>query len=112
MAIIRRSIYLTGTVQGVGLRGTVVRLANQQGISGTIENLPNGRVHLVMEGEEQTVQEFEQQLVDLNGEIHIEEIIVADESPPSGDFSTMTWKVDGFTGVAREMAPGGRAGTV
>lgn len=39
-----------GRVQGVGFRYTVLQLAQRIGITGRVENLEDGRVHLVAEG--------------------------------------------------------------
>ena len=41
-----------GCVQGVGFRWTVKRLACGFEVSGTVRNLPDGRVELVAQGDE------------------------------------------------------------
>ena len=41
-----------GDVQGVGFRHTARAIANQLGVAGGVENLPDGSVRLVAEGEE------------------------------------------------------------
>jgi acylphosphatase len=43
-------------VQGVGFRYTVQNLAQQFAVSGYVRNTPDGRVHLVMEGDDAEVQ--------------------------------------------------------
>jgi acylphosphatase len=49
----RRTCYFSGRVQGVGFRYTVHNLAMPHNIRGYVRNLPDGRVELVMEGNEQ-----------------------------------------------------------
>ena len=47
----RRNVHFTGYVQGVGFRFTVCSLAREQGASGYVQNLPDGRVQMVVEGD-------------------------------------------------------------
>ena len=47
----RRNVHFTGHVQGVGFRFTVCSLAREQGASGYVQNLPDGRVRMVVEGD-------------------------------------------------------------
>ena len=49
----RRTCLFSGRVQGVGFRYTVHNLAMPHNIRGYVRNLPDGRVELVMEGNEQ-----------------------------------------------------------
>jgi acylphosphatase len=51
MTIERRRVLYEGRVQGVGFRMTVRRLASSHPISGTVRNLGDGRVELVIEGD-------------------------------------------------------------
>lgn len=48
----------SGTVQGVGFRFTAERMARRFPVTGYVRNLRNGKVELVAEGEEESVQEF------------------------------------------------------
>ena len=50
MGIVRREIYYSGRVQGVGFRYTTSRLAARYEVSGFVQNLHDGRVYLVIEG--------------------------------------------------------------
>ena len=52
--ICRRS-FVSGRVQGVFYRATCVRRAQELGITGFARNLPDGRVEVLMEGEESAV---------------------------------------------------------
>jgi acylphosphatase len=46
----RRVVHYSGHVQGVGFRFTARGLAERYGVDGYVENLPDGRVLLVVEG--------------------------------------------------------------
>ena len=47
----RHEVYYSGHVQGVGFRYTVQEMASQLEVTGFVQNLPDGRVYLVAEGE-------------------------------------------------------------
>ena len=47
----RHEVYYSGQVQGVGFRYTVQAIASQLDVAGFVQNLPDGRVYLVAEGE-------------------------------------------------------------
>ncbi len=46
----RREIFYSGHVQGVGFRYSVSHVAERYDVSGFVRNLPDGRVHVVIEG--------------------------------------------------------------
>ncbi len=50
MSVQRKTVLFVGRVQGVGFRQTVVNLAHRRPLAGTIRNLPDGRVELILEG--------------------------------------------------------------
>jgi len=50
-ATIRRTIYFSGRVQGVGFRYTTESIASRFAVAGYVRNLPDGRVELVAEGD-------------------------------------------------------------
>jgi acylphosphatase len=54
----RREVYYSGRVQGVGFRFTVRSIARQFAVVGFVRNLPDGRVHLVVEGKSSEIAEF------------------------------------------------------
>jgi acylphosphatase len=54
----QREVYYAGSVQGVGFRYTVRSLAGRFNVAGFVRNLPDGRVHLVVEGAADEVDEF------------------------------------------------------
>ena len=51
MAEEQRRVHFEGQVQGVGFRFTVYQIACRFAVSGYVQNLPDGRVLFVAEGE-------------------------------------------------------------
>lgn len=51
MPRVRRRVYFSGQVQGVGFRFTCRSLAQGFDVAGNVRNLPDGRVELLAEGE-------------------------------------------------------------
>ncbi len=72
----RLRIYYSGSVQGVGFRFTVKWLARGFEVTGTVRNLSDGRVELVVEGQKSELDEFRQaiRLSELGHFIRSEEI--------------------------------------
>lgn len=60
----RMHIFYTGHVQGVGFRYTVRTVAAGFDVSGTVRNLPDGRVELVAEGDSAELKAFQQAIRD------------------------------------------------
>jgi acylphosphatase len=54
----QREIHYAGSVQGVGFRYVVRSLAARFDVTGFVRNLPDGRVHLVVEGPAREVDDF------------------------------------------------------
>lgn len=54
----RMTVLYSGTVQGVGFRYTVRTVATGFEVSGTVRNLPDGRVELIAEGERAELNAF------------------------------------------------------
>ena len=81
---IRRHIYYSGQVQGVGFRYTAVRLARDQAVTGYVRNLRDGRVELVVEGEEGEVGRLLDRLDRIMAG-YIQNRLVNDEEP-TGEF--------------------------
>ena len=52
------SIAITGKVQGVYYRASTVDKAKELGINGTVQNLPDGSVFIIAEGDETTLDIF------------------------------------------------------
>ena len=56
----RLHVFYSGHVQGVGFRYTVKSVAAGFDVLGTVRNLPDGRVELVVEGEVPELKAFQQ----------------------------------------------------
>ena len=57
-------IFYSGRVQGVGFRYTARRTAAGFDVTGTVRNLPDGRVELIAEGSETELKDFRQAICD------------------------------------------------
>lgn len=84
MASERREVTYRGHVQGVGFRYTACQLARGYQVAGFVENLPDGRVRLVAEGEAAELARFLAAIDDRLGN-HVREAAVS-LSPASGEF--------------------------
>jgi len=82
---IRRRVYYSGDVQGVGFRYTARSLGRQREVTGFVRNVSDGRVELVAEGEEAEVLGF---LADVEEAMrgYIRRAQVAEEAP-TGEFA-------------------------
>ncbi len=56
--VVRRTVIVSGRVQGVFYRDTARREAGSRGIAGSASNLPDGTVELVLEGAPGAVDEM------------------------------------------------------
>ena len=56
--MIRKHIYYSGRVQGVGFRYTTARIAANYSVNGFVRNMMDGRVEIVVEGEKSEAQAF------------------------------------------------------
>lgn len=54
----RVHLYVSGRVQGVFFRAHTRDLARSLGLSGFVRNLPDGRVEIVAEGEEEALRKL------------------------------------------------------
>lgn len=82
--LIRRDVYYSGDVQGVGFRYTARSLARRRGVGGFVRNLSDGRVELVAEGEEAEVLAFLRDVEEaMKGYIRRTEVV---EEAPTGEF--------------------------
>lgn len=75
-------IYFEGRVQGVGFRYTSRYLANRYNLKGWVKNLVDGRVEMIVQGEEEVLNAF---LGDLKKEFlnHITNIEIEELTPQS-----------------------------
>ena len=72
-------LFISGYVQGVGFRWYVQRLAQGMNLCGFVKNLRDGRVEVVAEGNENSVEEFLKGLKEGSFEDGIEEIKKTEE---------------------------------
>src|SRR4051812_23616261 len=83
--MIRRTSHFVGDVQGVGFRYTAQSLARNYKVTGYVRNLPDGRVELVAEGEQQEIEGLLQAITE-NMQSHIKNRIDND-APATGEFA-------------------------
>ena len=83
----QRRLHFTGRVQGVGFRYSVQRIAADFDVEGFVQNLPDGRVLLVVEGKSDQiscfVDEVGRRMADFIVDVSVE------TNSPSGQFSGM-----------------------
>ena len=58
MSYNRAHIFYSGLVQGVGFRYTAKSLASKVGVKGWVKNLEDGRVEVVLEGRDDNLKTF------------------------------------------------------
>lgn len=76
--------YVSGRVQGVGLRCAVQNIAMQYAVQGFVRNLPDGRVQIVMEGPDVEMDQIMQSIHEkMDGFIRDVNI---DQQPATGEF--------------------------
>jgi acylphosphatase len=77
-------LHYAGNVQGVGFRATASMIARNYPVTGWVRNLPDGRVQLLVEGPDDAVEAFLQDVRDRwRGDIKDEQI---DDQEPTGSF--------------------------
>lgn len=77
--------YVSGKVQEVGYRARVVDIANAFGLKGMVENLLDGRVKIVAEGDDEKLKWFES-AIDIKNALIFVSSIEKNYSPASGEF--------------------------
>ena len=82
----RRHIYYSGRVQGVGFRYTAHRIAQRFAVTGWVRNLPDGRVEMLVEGSADEAQAFLNRLAESMAD-NIQSVQQHDEAE-TGEFSS------------------------
>jgi len=82
----RLHLYISGIVQGVFFRDFTRRTAKALNIKGWVRNLPDGRVEVVAEGEEEKMGDFLQRLHQGPPHARVTDIEVIYEKP-TGEFT-------------------------
>jgi len=81
----RRTCLFSGRVQGVGFRFTVQNIAHSFDVHGYVRNLPDGRVELVMEGQEEEMNHMLESIRErMTGFIRN---VTSARAPATGEFS-------------------------
>ena len=81
----RVQVYYSGRVQGVGFRYTVRQIAHGYDVVGCIRNLPDNRVELIAEGDEDELKRFVNEVATGDLAVYIRHAPV-DWSAPTGEF--------------------------
>jgi len=83
----RLHLYLSGSVQGVGFRWHAEKIARRiSGITGFVRNLNDGRVEVVVEGDDALLHQFKKDLEEGILNRNIDNVETIDE-PYTGKFS-------------------------
>lgn len=77
-------MYFSGRVHGVGFRAATHNLARGFDVVGSVRNVPDGRVHLVAEGDKLELEDFLQAIAESDLAGYIKERAVQ-WSEPRGD---------------------------
>ncbi|GFO96233.1 acylphosphatase [groundwater metagenome] len=101
--------FVSGEVQGVGYREEVKRLAFGLNIFGFVRNLEDGRVEIIAEGEDKSIEEFLDRINIKRYPIFVVDIEVEEESY-KGEFKS--FKVIRDKDVQKEMLSALSRGTV
>jgi len=88
---VRKHIFISGRVQGVGFRAFTRQNAQQLGVNGWVKNLYDGRVEAVLEGNKSSVNKLEKKLSKGPSFANVDDITVQNENY-QGDFSTFSIK--------------------
>jgi acylphosphatase len=79
--VIRRRLLVSGAVQGVFYRDTCRSNAEAEGVAGSARNLPDGRVEVILEGEEPAVDKVIGWCTKGTSGSRVEEVEVSEEKP-------------------------------
>ena len=83
--IVARRLTLSGRVQRVGFRWFTIEAASREGVGGWVQNLPDGRVEVMVEGEAEAVERFERAVRRGPAPARVDEV-ETEILPPSGRF--------------------------
>ena len=88
------TLHISGNVQRVGYRAKVISIANASGIKGFIQNLPDGRVKIIAQGEQSELDKLIQAINISNSLINVTNI-EQEYSIPSDDYEGFNKVVGG-----------------
>ena len=85
---IRRTIYFSGQVQGVGFRYSTRATASRFRVTGYVRNLPDGRVELVAEASQAELDRYQAAILDaMHG--YVRDVAI-EEGTATGEFPSFT----------------------
>ena len=84
MRVARRYL-VSGRVQGVGFRFFAQDVAQREGLTGLVRNLPDGRVEAIAEGDDESLRRFEAALWRGPSHARVEHVEI-DSIGPTGRF--------------------------
>jgi acylphosphatase len=76
-----RRLIVSGRVHGVGFRYFVNEAARREGVRGWVRNLPDGRVEVLAEGDEESVDRLERHVRRGPPAARVDDVIVHVEPP-------------------------------
>jgi acylphosphatase len=79
--LVARRFLVSGRVHNVGFRFFVHEAARHEGVGGWVANLPDGRVEVLAEGDEEAVDRLERQIRRGPPAAHIARVDVVDDVP-------------------------------
>lgn len=85
-----KRVIVSGRVQGVGFRYTTKDLARGFDVCGSVRNLPDGTVEILVMGEPEEVDEFLRELAEESQVAHFIKDMHADAIPPLDEVSGFT----------------------
>ncbi|HZJ52292.1 MAG TPA: acylphosphatase [Actinomycetota bacterium] len=78
---IRRRLLVSGQVQGVFYRDSCRREAVEKGIAGSARNLPDGKVEVILEGDEDAVERMTEWCRRGSDMARVDSVEIEDEEP-------------------------------
>lgn len=90
-AKVRKHVYISGRVQGVGFRAFTTRAAHSLGVNGWVKNLSDGRVEAVFSGSKEQVEKILGQVKEGPSFAKVDDIEVMDENY-KGEYSSFEVK--------------------
>ena len=81
MSVVRKRVVVHGHVHGVFFRDTTRRLAERHGVSGSVNNRPDGTVEAIFEGEPEAVARLVSFCHDGPRGAHVTGVDVTEEQP-------------------------------
>ena len=94
--MIRVTLYISGDVQRANYRSKVISVAEKYNIKGNVQNLSNGNVKVIAEGQEKDIERFIHDINIKNTIINVVDI--------KKEYSTPTGEYESFGSVLENVA--------